>query len=64
MLLFLHAIARAICLIDPFWLGLNDGYNQPYDLTMGLSWDDNQDKNEAYDHGATLGQFLGRRVHA
>ena len=29
--------------------GVLDGLQQPYDLTMGLTWPDDGDANEAYD---------------
>lgn len=41
-----------------FWLGVKDGLESPYDLSMGMTWDD-ADKNEAYDHGVNVGQWLG-----
>ena len=44
--------------IRPFLLGLRDGWRQPYELSMGITWDDDQDANEAYDRGANWGQRL------
>lgn len=46
--------------IKAFWLGVKDGWAQPEDLTSGLTWDNNDALNEAYDRGANVGQFIGR----
>lgn len=47
-------------------LGFIDGYNNPYDLTSGITWDetvpDHEALNESYDEGATDGQAL-RQFH-
>ena len=40
--------------------GVLDGLQQPYDLTMGLTWPDDGDANEAYDRGVNVGQALAR----
>ena len=47
--------------IMAFWLGLKDGYSQPEDLTVGMSWGDSPEdpRNIAYDHGVNLGQWIG-----
>ncbi len=44
------------------WLGVKDGLRQPYELTSGITWDDYQDLNLAYDKGANLGQKIGRLI--
>lgn len=41
-----------------FRLGVVDGWREPHCLSSGMTWDDDQDKNEAYDTGANVGQFL------
>ena len=41
-------------------LGVVDGLRQPYDLSSGMTWDDDQDANEAYDAGVNIGQALAR----
>jgi hypothetical protein len=46
--------------LKAFWLGVKDGWAQPHDLSMGLTWDDRDDLNLSYDRGANVGQFLGR----
>jgi hypothetical protein len=43
-------------MFQAFILGLCDGCAQPDDLTSGLTWPDDQDNNEAYDHGVNVGQ--------
>lgn len=42
--------------------GLKDGFNNPYELGSGLTWEDSQDNNEAYDTGVNHGQILGALV--
>ncbi len=53
---------------NPYWLpsrrrafilGYQDGLEQPFDLTSGLTWEDNPALNEAYDHGVNAGQIAG-----
>jgi hypothetical protein len=39
-------------------LGVRDGWAQPHELTMGMSWRHNQDMNEAYDRGVNFGQRI------
>lgn len=38
--------------------GVVDGLEQPHDLTSGMSYGD--DRDEIYDRGANMGQWLGR----
>jgi hypothetical protein len=45
--------------LHAFWLGIKDGYDQPYDLTSGLTWGNNRSLNEIYDHGVNMGQRIG-----
>lgn len=45
-------------LIPAWWQGVRDGWEQPHELTSGITWDDDQDRNEAYDRGVNLGQFV------
>ncbi len=42
-----------------FAIGVRDGFNQPHDLTSGMSYS-SQEKNEAYDTGVNYGQWFGR----
>ena len=44
-------------------LGFKDGWSQPHDLSMGITWD-NQDLNETYDKGVNLGQWVGKLVRS
>lgn len=39
-------------------LGVLDGVESPHDLSMGMTWDDDQDMNEAYDRGVNDGQAV------
>jgi hypothetical protein len=45
--------------IRPFLLGLRDGFEQG-ELSSGLTWDDDQGANEAYDRGANWGERFAR----
>ena len=45
-----------------FRLGFADGWEQPDDLTSGLTWPNDQGCNEAYDHGVNIGQWFGQRL--
>ena len=47
-------------LLLAFKLGFRDGRENPNDLSSGLTWEDDQGMNEAYDHGVNVGQFVGR----
>ena len=46
--------------MTPYKLGLIDGYESPYDLSMGITWDDKR-KNERYDEGVNDGQRKRRK---
>jgi hypothetical protein len=39
--------------------GLVDGFEQPYELTMGMTWEDSDTLNRAYDHSVNVGQSVG-----
>lgn len=43
-----------------FLLGVKDGWDSPYDLGSGLTWDDPSQEylNERYDRGVNLGQLI------
>lgn len=41
--------------------GLIDGLEQPHDLTMGMSYNDDR-RNESYDAGVNVGQAIGRAL--
>jgi|GEM_PF-4298912 len=43
-------------------LGVKDGWDLPWDLTCGMTWEDQPQLNDAYDTGANFGQWLGRLV--
>lgn len=45
--------------IKAFCIGVRDGFNQPHDLTSGMSYA-TIEKNEAYDTGVNYGQWFGR----
>ena len=47
-----------LLLLKAFTTGVVDGWEQPYELTCGLTFVDNQTANEVYDHGVNLGQFM------
>ena len=40
-------------------LGVQDGLENPHDLSMGMTWEDDQDMNEAYDRGVNAGLAEG-----
>lgn len=46
--------------LKPYILGIQDGIEQPYDLSSGMTWERDQGANEAYDRGANMGQLIGR----
>jgi hypothetical protein len=49
---------------DAYNIGYQDGLENPDDLSIGMTWPDN-DLNEAYDRGVNEGQAEGfRRAHA
>lgn len=54
----LHFYAR------PWLLGFKDGFASPYHLGSGITWNDDQGKNEAYDRGVNFGQRAGAFVAA
>lgn len=41
----------------PFLLGVIDGVEQG-ELSSGITWEDCDDCNQAYDHGANVGEAL------
>lgn len=41
-----------------FLLGVRDGLESPYDLSMGLTWEHDQLANERYDLGVNVGMAL------
>jgi hypothetical protein len=45
-------------MIRAFWQGMKDGFNEPYDLSSGMTYEDRPQLNEVYDYGVNLGQFL------
>jgi hypothetical protein len=47
-------------LLYAWYLGLKDGLANPFELTSGITWEDDQGKNEAYDYGVNAGQRIGR----
>lgn len=47
-----------------FVSGLKDGWRQPYDLTSGLTWENDHRLNLAYDHGVNYGQATGVILNA
>jgi hypothetical protein len=38
--------------------GVVDGLEEPYDLSCGMTYSD--ERNEIYDRGANMGQWIGR----
>jgi hypothetical protein len=42
-------------------LGFRDGLAQPHELSVGMTWSDDQEMNESYDRGVNAGQAEGRR---
>ena len=46
--------------IQAFLMGVKDGLDQPYELTMGITWVGNFALNNWYDQGVNLGQRIGR----
>lgn len=49
-------------ILKAFFLGVIDGWHQWHDLSSGMTWEVDHGENEAYDHGANLGQAAGRLV--
>jgi hypothetical protein len=41
-------------------LGYRDGRENAHDLSMGRTWNDNDDANESYDRGVNAGQLVAR----
>ena len=41
-----------------FWIGLRDGLDTPYDMGVGMDYDDPY-LQFAWDWGANIGQFIG-----
>ena len=48
--------------IQAFLMGVKDGLDQPYELTMGITWVGNFALNNWYDRGVNLGQRIGKRL--
>lgn len=44
-------------MIKAFLLGVKDGWNQPYELSSGMTYTE-EARNDAYDMGVNLGQLL------
>lgn len=44
-----------------FLYGVRDGFEQIH-LSMGLTWEDDQDANESYDHGANVGEWIAQHI--
>jgi hypothetical protein len=43
-------------------IGFKDGWESPRHLSMGMTWENSEEANEAYDQGANWGQRLRRLV--
>jgi hypothetical protein len=43
-----------------FRMGVQDGRESPDELTTGMTWDEDDRLNEAYDRGVNEGQRRGR----
>lgn len=48
--------------IRPYIYGIKDGLSSPYDLSSGITWENDQSANEAYDAGANVGQLIGKVI--
>lgn len=46
-----------------YWLGLTDAIEQGGELHMGLSWQDDEAMNDAYERGANMGELIMRPVN-
>ena len=46
-------------LVKAYYMGVRDGWEQPYDLTMGWTFEDRL-VCEAYDRGVNFGQWAGK----
>lgn len=42
--------------------GLRDGWEQPFELTMGMSYPTDV-LDDAYGHGCNTGQWIGQHIH-
>jgi hypothetical protein len=51
---------RLIDLWNAFRIGCKEGFIDGESFGMGLTWADDQDKNEVYDNGVNFGQFFAR----
>jgi hypothetical protein len=51
-------------MIRAYLLGLREGFAQPWDLSIGMTYDGDPSslRSRAYDRGATFGQALGRCI--
>ena len=45
-----------------FWTGVRDGWDSPYDLGSGLTFEDSPTLNEVYDQGVNVGHAVGRVI--
>lgn len=50
---------RIIELLRVFGMGVKDAFEQG-ELGIGMTWENDDAKNEAYDYGANLGESLAR----
>ena len=50
-------------LLRAFLTGYRDGREQPFDLTMGMTYEQ-PSRQCAWDYGCTLGQLIGRALGA
>lgn len=49
--------------IRAFLLGFVDGWRSPHYLSMGMTWENDQGENEAYDRGVNFGQKVRSPRH-
>lgn len=54
-------------MIKAWCLGVIDGWNQPWDLTCGITWSiagkKRDPRDNIYGRGANFGQWLGQRFN-
>lgn len=46
-------------MLKAWWLGFSDGWGEPWDLTVGMTYRDER-AQRAWDCGANAGQWFGR----